>query len=145
MPWFPSGRRLYGLLRESGGRESGVGAILFLRLPTPDNPLPDSLHLRVALPAVPRASFFGAVRTGAGRFVAARTDHLQVRELDRRFALEHAAAHVLLRVGLGVLLHHVGALDDRGAFRRIHAQHLALLAAVLTGEDEDRVVLLHVR
>src|SRR5437763_4026174 len=85
-----------------------------------------SLHLRIALPAVPRAAFIRAVRTGAGRFVAARTDHLQVRKLDRCFALEHAAGHVLLRIRLGVLLHHVRALDDGGAPRRLHAQDLVL-------------------
>ena len=60
---------------------------------------------------------------------------------QRRLALDHAALDLLLRVGLGVALDDVHALDDDAVLRRQDLEHAATLAAILAGDHDDVVVL----
>src|SRR5437588_780246 len=102
-------------------------------------------YLSLALLAVPRRSFGGAVRAGTSGLAAAGADELELVDADRRLALQDSTLLVLLRVGARVLLEEVHPLHDGRALGRIHAQHLALLAAVFAAENDDGVALLHVR
>src|SRR4029079_16826891 len=63
-----------------------------------------------------------------------------VGDVDRGLALDDPAG-LLHAPRLGVLLHHVDALDHDAVPVRDHAQHLAGLAALAPGDDHDRVVL----
>src|SRR4051794_34988539 len=79
-----------------------------------------------------------------GRLVVLRVEQLQVREVDRRLLLDDAAllAHAgLLLVPLGDI--HAG--DHRPVLLRSHREHLAALALVGAGDDEDAVALLDAR
>ena len=59
----------------------------------------------------------------------------------RNFTL-HDAAGLALLAGLDVAGHHVDALDHDLGFAGNGAEHLALLALVLAGQNDDLVVLL---
>ena len=65
--------------------------------------------------------------------------------MDRALLLDDAAGLALLgvpdRAGAGMALDDIEALDVDPALRRLGAQHLAGLAAVLAGRDHHGVVL----
>src|SRR5690606_38639840 len=77
------------------------------------------------------------LRRPRGR-VAARTDEHHVGQLHRRFFLDDPALHDLAGRPL-VALHHVDAFHDHAPRRGQDPQDLALLAAVLARQHQDRV------
>src|SRR5215468_2905016 len=79
----------------------------------------------------------------ARRLVAPAAHHQHVGERQRALALDDAALPQLLRRPL-VLLHHVELLDQHPPVGRQHAQHLAALAPLATGDDRHRVSASHV-
>src|SRR5262245_59591047 len=79
-----------------------------------------------------------------GGLVAARIHQHHVGKVDRALALDDAALPDLLGGAL-VLLDHVDALHHHPALLGNHAQHLALLAALLPRHHHHRVALPHVR
>ena len=76
-----------------------------------------------------------------GQLAAVRIHQHDVRGVNGRLALDDAALDLLLRVGLGVALDQVDALDHHPALVRQHAQHAAALAAIAPGDHLDFVVL----
>ena len=64
--------------------------------------------------------------------------------MQRALALDNAALGTVLRLALG-FLDHVHAFDDDAAAFTQHFEHLAALAALGAGEDDDFVVLLDVK
>src|SRR5262249_55413131 len=86
------------------------------------------------------AAIFQAPHAGAHRTVALVTHQHHVREMDRRLALDDAVRR-LSAARAGVALHQVHALDDHPRLLGHHPQHLTGLAALLAGDDHDRVVL----
>src|ERR1043165_9021612 len=112
-------------------------------LPSSLIPHPSLLfHLCLALLTKPlRLSLGGAMGAGAGGLAAAGADELELVDADRRLALQDSALLVLLRVLARVLLEEIHPLHDGRPLGRIHAENLALFAAVLAGEDDDGVAL----
>src|SRR5690242_14184843 len=74
------------------------------------------------------------------RLLRFRIDMRDVRDMDRRLALDDAAR--LARPRRRVALHHVDALHDDAVVGAHDAQHFAALALVPTAEDDDLVALL---
>src|SRR6185437_667934 len=74
------------------------------------------------------------------RLLRFRIDMGDVRDVNRRFALDDAAG--LTRPGRRVAFHHVDALYDNAIIRAHNAQHLAAFALVATGENDHLVALL---
>ena len=79
----------------------------------------------------------------AGALAALGADHLDLGGIQSRFAL-HDAAGLALLAGLDVAGHHVDALHDDLGFAGDGAEHLALLALVLAGQDDNGIALLHI-
>src|SRR5262245_23828517 len=77
------------------------------------------------------------------RLVAPAAHHQHVGERQRALALDDATLPQLLGRPL-VLLHHVELLDQHPPIDRQHAQHLAALAPLPTGDDRHRVSASHV-
>src|SRR6185312_4337788 len=76
----------------------------------------------------------------AGRLLRFRIDMGDVRDVDRRLALDDAAR--LARPRRRMALHHVDTLHADAVLRAHDAQHLAALAFVPTGQDDHLVALL---
>src|SRR5690242_18898436 len=74
------------------------------------------------------------------RLLRFRIDMGDVRDVDRRLALDDAAR--LAGPRRRVALHHIDALHDDAVLRTLHAQHLAALALVAAGQDDHLVALL---
>src|SRR5262249_39338439 len=80
----------------------------------------------------------------AGALLRLRIDRHHVRDVDRAVLLDDAALRVLLAATrLQVALDLREALDHHAVAG--HLEHLALLALLLTGDDDDEVVLLDAR
>src|SRR5882672_7862672 len=84
------------------------------------------------------------LHSDARRLVARGIHQHHVGEVDRPLPLDDPALPDLLGGPL-VLLDHVDALHHHPALPGDHAQHLALLAALLPGHHYHRVALPHVR
>src|SRR5699024_8924508 len=78
--------------------------------------------------------------SGPGGLVALGADALHLAGVDGGFLLDDAALIALL-AGLGVAGDHVDLLHDDLALLGHDLQDLALLALVLTGQDDDGIVL----
>src|SRR6185369_1399190 len=97
-------------------------------------------HLVTAAAHPRRRAVLEPSRAHTRRRVAPLTHDHHVREVDRRLFLDDAAG--LLRTArLLMALHHVQALDHDPVLLADDPQHLAGLAALLAGDDHDRVVL----
>src|SRR5262245_7734895 len=107
--------------------------------------MPFSLALVDDLAAAPADARPAVVRedpdADPGRLVALAADQHQVRDVQRRLALDDPALTELLRRAL-VALHHVDVLDDDARLRRQHEQDLPALALLPPRDDQDGVVLL---
>ena len=79
----------------------------------------------------------------AGALAALGAHHLHLAGGNGGLSLHDAALFALL-AGLDVAGHHVDALHDDLGFAGDGAEHLALLALVLTGQNHDGVILLDV-
>src|SRR5262245_6458193 len=78
--------------------------------------------------------------TDPGRLVALAAYQHQVRDVERRLALDDPALAELLRRAL-VAPHHVDVLDDDARLRRQHEQDLPAFALLPPRDDQDGVVL----
>src|SRR6476620_6247670 len=85
------------------------------------------------------ASILQDLETDALALARRRVEEHHVRNVDRRFALDHAAGLAGLRVRLGVALDDVDVGDDDLVAG--HAHHVTTLALVLAGDDDHLVAL----
>src|SRR5690606_1176048 len=103
------------------------------RLPSDSDPSGGSfVDHSLALAANPdlAAVLEHAVPDARGR-AALGADQLHVRSVQRGFLLEDAALDATLRVRPRMALDEIDALDDEAVLVGDHAQHAALLAAIL--------------
>ena len=89
------------------------------------------------------AKVLEAVVRDAGALVALGAHDLHLGSVHGSLTLHNAAGLALL-AGLDVAGHHVDALHDDLGFAGDGAEHLALLALVLTGQDDNGIALLHI-
>src|SRR5262249_11671339 len=75
-------------------------------------------------------------------FLAVLADDSHIRNVDRCFLLDDAALDVALRIRPRMSLDHLYAFDDNPLLHRIHNQDTACLAAILSSQDIDLVILL---
>src|SRR3954449_4122203 len=87
------------------------------------------------------ATVLVAAHADAGRLVVLGIDDRHVGHVDRALALDHADLLVGPAGGRAlVALDHVQALDEHALGGAVDAEHLARLALVLAGDDDDGVV-----
>src|SRR5439155_8363127 len=78
----------------------------------------------------------------ARMFLAVLADESHIRNVDRCFLLDDAALDVALRIRPGMPFDHLYPFDDNPLLYRIHNQDAACLAAILSSQDIDFVILL---
>src|SRR5258707_1297945 len=103
-------------------------------------------HFFVRLEHAHLAAVLQGLETDAVALLGRRIENQYVRHMQGRFALDDAALHAHLRIGLLVLLGHVEPLDAQAIVRQ-HFDDGALASFVPTGDQNHRVAfanLLHI-